>query len=65
MSLASISTRTLERRYERLLQMRRNDPRRGEPDPRGEQYPSRALRYTWLIWALERELRRRYDLPPY
>lgn len=62
--MRQLSTRTLERRYERVLDLQRSDPLRFLPNPLGPGYLTRQERYSEIIWTLERELRRRYCLPP-
>lgn len=62
--LKTVSTRTLEKRYERVLKMKQGDKNRFRPNPLGEDYLTRNERYNELLWEIEPELRRRYDEAP-
>jgi hypothetical protein len=58
---AMVSIKTLEKRYERVLKMQRNDKARFKPNPRGG-YLTRNERYQELLRQIEPILRNEYGL---
>ena len=63
--ISTISTLALYRRYTRIIEMMRSDPRRFKPNPLGDGFLNRNDRYRELLYVIEPELRTRYGLPPY
>ena len=57
-----VSIKTLEKRYERVLKMRRNDKGRFRPNPRGDGCLTRNERYQEILWQIEPILRKEYGL---
>jgi hypothetical protein len=57
--MKTISTRALEKRYEKILAMKQADKNRFRQNPLGEGYLTRNERYNELLWSIEPELRAR------
>ena len=57
-----VSIKTLEKRYERVLKMQRNDKARFKPNPRGDGYLTRDERYQEILWQIEPILRKEHGL---
>jgi hypothetical protein len=60
--MTMVSIKTLEKRYERVLKMQRNDKARFKPNSRGDGYLTRNERYQELLWQIEPILRKECGL---
>jgi hypothetical protein len=57
-----VSINTLEKRYERVLKMQRDNKGHFRPNPRGDGYLTRNDRYREILWQIEPILRKEYGL---